>query len=469
MFWIAVAAPLAGCPIGKPYAPPEVDAQRAAPFDAIRNAPVLATGEPPDHWWRLYNDPVLNGLVADALTANRDLAVAVAHVQRARAVFNEASSAKLPATTAGVGVDYGAHLPDQILAAAADTGTTTRVGYAPSFALSWEVDLWGRVRRLIDAAHANAEAMEAAANAMRVVVAAETTQAYLEACGYGQRADVADHRIAIANQIAALTMRQHQAGLVDRQALAGTRALADDTRADLSRLQGQRQAALYQLAILTGRVPGDVPSAAANCHAIPALDHPFPVGDGASLLRRRPDLRESERQLAAADARTGAAEAALYPSITLGGSVNWLSTSGGPASLGDRYAVTWGIGPLISWHFPNLASSRSQVAQASADETAARAAFDAKVLQALKETGQALVSYGAAWKRHHELEAARIERQTAWRLAQLNYRAGSIDSLEMLDTENRLALSDAESAASAQQVALDQVALFRALGGGWQQ
>ncbi|MBJ9926915.1 TolC family protein, partial [Burkholderia cenocepacia] len=262
---LLASAALAACSVGEPYRPPVSDATRTGPFDAVADVPAAAAGEPPQRWWRLYDDPVLDGLVRDALAQNRDLAAAVARVERARAVFDEAGAARLPDTTAGFGVDYGKHAPDQIVAAAKDTDARTRWGFAPSFSLSWEVDLWGRVRHLVDAAQADADAVQAASDAMRVVVAAETTAAYAQVCAYGERIDVAEQSVGIADRLAALTAKQRAHGLVSDLEVARSRAFADDTRADLPALVGSRRAALYELAVLTGRAPGALPDAAAHC------------------------------------------------------------------------------------------------------------------------------------------------------------------------------------------------------------
>lgn len=465
----ALAASLAACSTAEADRAPVAAAERTAPFDAAASTPNSVSAAPPDHWWRLYDDPALDALIRDALAQNRDLAVAAARVERARAVLAQTDAAHLPATDATFGVDYGRHTDDQIVAAARNSGSApTRFGWAPGFALSWEVDLWGRVRDLVDAAHADADAQQAAADAMRVSVAAETASAYARACAFGARIDVAQRSEQVAERIAALTARQQALGLVAPMDLARARAFADDTRARLPVLEGERRAALYELAVLTGHAPSEIPPAAVQCHTPPALAQPFPLGDGAALLRRRPDLREAERKLAAAHARVGAAQASLYPAIVLGGSVNWLSTTGNPASIGDRYAVAWGIGPLISWRFPNLAASRAELGAARADDTGARAAFDASVLRALQETEQALARYGAAWRERDALQTARAEHARAFTLAEREFRAGALDSLGVLDAERSLVDVDAALAQSAQQVSLDQVAVFKALGGGWQ-
>jgi len=466
---LIAAAALSACSIGAPYRPPEVDAARAAPFDAARPDALTLPGELPAQWWRLYQDAALDALIGDALAHNRDLAVALARVEHARAALTEAGAARLPDTSVEFGAGYGKHEPDQIVAAARGGNAQTRWAYAPAAAVSWELDLWGRVRHLVDAARADTQAIEAASDAMRVLVVAETTGAYVRACAAGERIDVAERSLAIAVRFADLTERQRARGLVSALEVARARAFADDTRAELPALQGERRAALYELAVLTGRAPADIPQAAGACRATPVLAQPFPVGDGAALLKRRPDLREAERRLAAANARIGIAAAELYPSIELGGSVNWLSTTGSLSSLGDSYAEAWSAGPLIRWHFPNLAASRARLAQARAEDVAARAQFDAQVLRALKETEQALALYDGARQRRAALESARAQHARAFHLAQLNYKAGALDFLGVLDAERSLLAVDAALAASTRQVALDQIAVFKALGGGWQQ
>ena len=462
-----LASVTTGCTVGAPYREPAVPDAASRPFVSTTAARV-STDPAADRWWQLYRDPVLNGLVEEALSQNRDLAVAAAHLERAQAVLNEAGAARLPDTAVALGGNYGKQSSDQIVAAADHRSAPTRWAYAPSLAISWEVDLWGRVRQLVASAQADADATQAARDALRVAVAAGTTDAYAHACSYGEQIEVAQRSLAIADRVAQLTQLQRAQGLVSELEVVRAQAFVDDTRATLPTLQGKRRAALYELAVLTGRAPADFPEQAAQCVVAPVIATPFPVGDGAALLKRRPDLREAERHLAAASARVGVATAELYPSVVLGGSVNWLSTSGSLASLGNEYAVAWGIGPLISWHFPNMAVSRAKLAQAQADSAAALASFDASVLNALKETEQALTLYGAEWDRHRALQQAREQHARAFDLAELNYKAGALDFLDVLDAERELVTTDAALAASTEQISSDQIAVFKALGGGWQ-
>jgi len=457
-----------GCSLQAPYRAPQLAAAALAPFASAEHAPV--SQQPlPDDWWRLYRDPVLDGLIEQALAQNRDLAVAAARLARSQAVVNEAGAARLPDTQLALGGNYGKQNADQIVAAARRDSADTRWAYAPSLAVSYEVDLWGRVRNLVAAARADAQALLATSDAVRVAVVASTTDAYLQVCSYGEQIDVANHSLKIAQRVVELTSRQRDRGLVSDLEVTRADGFLDETRAALPTLEGKRRAALFELAVLLGRPPSEFPATAAQCHVAPVLKQPFPVGDGAALLRRRPDLRAAERRLAAADAQVGVALADLYPSIVLGGSVNLLSTTGSVASLGDQYAMSWGVGPLINWRFPNLAVSRARLAEAKADNAEALARFESNVLTALKESEQALTFYGAQWERQQALQAARANDARALHLAELNYKAGALDFLDVLDAERSLVATDAALAASSGALASDQVAVFKALGGGWQQ
>lgn len=460
---------LSACAPPLSHHPPVVDPADLRAFDASRDVPGATAAHLPAPWWQLYQDPVLNQLVHDALDSNRDLAVAAARVDRARAMDAEAEAPRSPSTQTQLSVDYGQHDGDQIVASARDDhSAATRVGWSPGFALSWEVDLWGRLRDQADAAHADAQARQAAADALRVSVAADTTAAYVQACALGARIDVATRTIALADRLAELTARQQALGLVSGLSTAQARAFAEDTRATLPPLQGARRAALYGLAVLLGRPPAKIPAQAEQCRKPPNLAQPIPLGDGAALLRRRPDLREAEQELVAAEARTGAAQVALYPSIVFGASAQWLSASGDPSSVGQRYAVAWGLGPSIQWQFPNMAAHRAQLGAAHADEVAAQATFDAKILRALQETEQALTRYGAAMREEAALRVAETEHARAYALAQDALHAGTADGLDVLDAERGLVTAEAALAQAHEQLGLDQVTVFKALGGGWQ-
>ena len=239
----------------------------------------------------------------------------------------------------------------------------------------------------------------------------------------------------------------------------------EQLRASLPPFQAQQRTALYRLAALTGQTPAEIPTTLLQCAAAPQLSHTIPVGDGAALLRRRPDIRQAERALAAATARIGVATADLYPKITLGLS----GASGGPAAMfGDRGTFSWSVGPLISWTLPNTGAVQARIAEAEANTKAAVARFDASVLNALRETESALVVYARQLDRQAALQAARDQAAQAASQARQLFQYGKTDYLTVLDAERTLASNESALAAGQAELSNDQIAVFLALGGGWE-
>jgi outer membrane protein TolC len=262
-----------------------------------------------------------------------------------------------------------------------------------------------------------------------------------------------------------LTEKRHQIGLANGLDTARIATLRDQRRAEIPLLEAERQGALFRLATLTGRTPRELPPQAAERTSTLRLERPIPVGDGAALLARRPDVRAAERRLAAATARIGVATADLYPRITLGGSVG--SSGAGLGNVFGANPLTWLIGPLINWTV-NRSAARARVVEARADTQAALATFDGTVLQALEETETALSAYQQALSRREALRGARDQAETAARITRARQREGDISSLELLDAERTAAEAEAALAEADASIANSQVDLFRALGGGWE-
>src|SRR5690606_27102746 len=260
--------------------------------------------------------------------------------------------------------------------------------YDAGLDVGYQLDMFGRVRRAIEASRADLGAVQAAYDLTRVTVVAETARAYADVCNAGRRLAVAQRSVEVQEQTFDLTRRLLEGGRATAMETSQAGALLEETRAEIPTRQALRQTALYRLAVLTGRPPAEFPAGLASCVIPPRLDQPIPVGDGAALLARRPDVRAAERRLAAATARVGVATAELYPSISIGGSVG--TTAGSLGDLGSGSALRFGIGPLISWSFPNMAVARSRIAQAEAGQEAALATFDGAWLNALRETESAL-------------------------------------------------------------------------------
>ena len=460
----SVAAVLAGCVVGPAYRTPPLPGGAAAPLVSVDSAAETAA-RLQDDWWRLYNDPRLDGLITEAFAANADLSAAEANLSGARAILEASQAGRYPSTTALAGAVHGRDAAtDQILEI---------VGHKPEsiwkydtlFSVAYEVDLFGRVRRSIEASRADAEAVAAARDGLKVTVAAETARAYAQICTLGEQIDVARHALQLVSRSSEITTQRRLAGANSEFDEVRTQALVAQVRATLPPLESQRRAALFQLTALLGRTPSRAPAEVEACVAPPRLSALMPVGDGAALLKRRPDVRQAERRLAAATARIGVATADLYPHVSLTGLYGGVGSR--LSYLSAERGLTWGVGPSVSWSFPIQAAPRARVRQARAGADAALAVFDAVVLQALNETEQALAVYGAELDRRRSLADAHDLALRAFELANGQFLAGSLSQLELLVSEQALVASDAAAAASDAAIAQDQVAVFKALGGGW--
>ena len=328
------------------------------------------------------------------------------------------------------------------------------------------MDLFGHVRRAIEAARADTAAALAARDIVTVTVAAETTRAYAQVCALGEALDVERHSIEVVTREQQITSDRRDAGAAADFDVVRAQALVAQVRAALPPLVGQRQSALFQLAQLLGRPPGGVPASAQDCKQPPTLKALMPVGDGASLLARRPDVRQAERRVAGATARIGVATADLYPRISLLGSYGGVATQ--VSQVPESAGLFWGVGPRISWSFPNQSPVRARIHQARAAEQAAIASFDGVVLQALKETDQALATYAAELSRRQELFTARDRARQAFDMAHEQFLAGATTNLDLLNAETTVVGAEAAVAASDGAVAQDQISVFKTLGGGWQ-
>ena len=311
------------------------------------------------------------------------------------------------------------------------------------------------------------EAVQAAFDFTRVTIAAETARAYVDACNAGRQLDVAEQSVAIQEQTFDLTRRLVAGGRGTALDTAQAGSLLEQTRAQLPTLEAQQRTALYRLSVLTGRPPAEFPRAVAQCASSPALTQPIPVGSGASLLARRPDIRQAERELAAATARIGVATAELYPDISLGGSIGSTASSLGSLVSGDGFR--FGLGPLISWSFPNTGRARARIAQAEAGAEAVLARFDGTWLGALEETESALTRYANELDRVATLRRAREHSAEAARIARLRYQAGRENFQIVLEAERSLSQTEAALAQAQAQLSTYQIAVFLSLGGGWEQ
>ncbi len=471
----ALAASLAACaikPVGPDYSVPAAavvnKSGAAAPFalapaSAASDATPFADAPLPPHWWRLYQDPKLDALVEKALVHNTDLRVALANLEKAEAADRAVEGQKKPTISTEFAPGFGHESGLTYLAPNYVPPSSWQ--YDAGASLSYQLDLFGKIKREIEASRDDTQAAQAALDLVRVNVAAGTARAYADACSSGLRIASAEHSTELQQQALDVSVRLEQAGRVGITDAARARSQLQVLKAAIPPLQARRQAALYRLATLTGELPQDFDKDVAICDAPPRVAGTIPVGDGAALLRRRPDIRQAERQLAAATATIGVATADLYPKVSLGLSL-------GSAALGNDFlgkdSFSYNIGPLISWTIPNTGVVRAHIAQANAGAEGALAKFDGTVLTALRETQTALDAYARELDRHAALESARDESATVAAQARRLYLSGRTGYLDSLDAERALASSEATLAQSDAELADDRVTLFLALGGGWE-
>jgi NodT family efflux transporter outer membrane factor (OMF) lipoprotein len=460
----ALVVVVAGCKLGPNYHPAPPTPGAEAPLVSV-SAAAESPAEPPDDWWHLYHDPTLDKLLEEAFKANTDLRAAEANLQASSAALDIARDAWFPQTKAEVGSTRGRDAAtDEILNLSGRRSQTIWIHEA-ALSVGFELDYLGRVRRSVESARADAEVVAAVQDSVKITVAAETARAYAQVCAFGEQIEVAKRSLDIVSHEADITVHRNEAGANSQFDVVRAQGLVAQVRSSIPPLEGQRRSALFQLAALLGRAPSMAPTEVNQCVTPPHLTDLIPVGDGATLLKRRPDVRQADRRMASATARIGIATADLYPRITLKGLYGSVTSDIHDFTTAD--AVTWGLGPSVSWTFPNMTGPRARVRAAKASAAAALASFDSVVLQALKETEQALSTYGSELDRRQALSEAQEKAHQAFDMAHDQFLAGSLSNLDLLTTEQALVSADAAVATSDAALIQDQIAVFRALGGGW--
>jgi NodT family efflux transporter outer membrane factor (OMF) lipoprotein len=466
---------LDACAVGPNYKVPSLSTQAAKPFVETPSSGMLSGGPLPADWWRLFNDATLNRLVHEAFLYNADIATAEANVRRARALVLEQQASLLPSTTLSgqssrnrVGLD--SIPPSQALSSpTSSTQSPTDFHYNYfqfGFDASYEVDVFGRVRRSIEAARRDEQANAAILDGVRISIAAQVAQSYADACGLAQQADVARETAQLQAKTLELTQLLLSEGRSTRRDVDQASTLLQQAEAQIPQLEAARSAQLYALAALTGRTPSDVDAEALGCRQVPGVTTAIPVGDGAAMLARRPDVRQAERQLAGDTARIGVATASLFPTVNLLGSVTDGATK--TSQLGSSKALSYSFGPFISWSFPNILAARAKIKQARAGADASLASFQGTVLTALKETESALARYGGALQQRDAYRSAAASASDAADLTLQRFTTGRDNFLQLLVAQQNRASARATLAQAETAVADDAVGVFKALGGGWQ-
>ena len=461
-------APLASCmTVGPDYQLPQdsvfaKEMQHPLALDAHGSAAVdPARAAVEGRWWELYDDPKLNALVEQALQANAELKVAAARLTEAQARYAQAQAAGGFSESVFAEAGRGRVSQESLLQAEPIPVFNFATG---GISVSYQFDLFGQIRRGAEAARANVQAAQAAGDLARISVAAQTVGAYVEICHSNHELDVARHALQLQERSRDVAQRMLAAGRGTPTAVERANAQVGAQQATLPPLESRKLAAGYELATLLGRTPDQVPADAMQCQDAPDLKQPIPLGNGYALLRRRPDVRRAERQLAVATAEIGVATAALYPNVTFGAS---LGSNGMLDDFGKLSTEQWTVGPLISWSIPGN-GARAEVEATKAGAQVALAEFDHTVLQALKETQTILARYAEDLRQVAALRQSRDSAAAAAADAHRMYQAGRVPYLSSLDARRALVSAETGLANAQAQVSQDQIRLFLALGGGWQ-
>jgi NodT family efflux transporter outer membrane factor (OMF) lipoprotein len=464
----ALSAAMVACTVGPDYVRPDVSAP--ARF-AREEAPARADAEVTDEtraksdaeFWRGFDDPQLSGLVLDALAANHDLRIALAHYDRANAQLSGAKFDQLPVINANAGAGDARASADQL--PGIDRDGRDAKNYGAGIGAAWELDLFGRIRRSVEAQRADAEASAADLAAAQVAIVGEVARTYVELRGLQERLHVAHENADNQRETLELVNARFSAGRDTDFDTSRARAQLEATLARIPALEAQVAFDMHRLGVLVGRTPDTLIAELDARKPLPALPARLDAGTPGELLRNRPDVAAAEQRLHAATARIGVATADLFPRFTLGGLLGTQAENSG--ALFERDSETRLIALGVDWSFLDIGHVRARIAASDADAGAELARYQQTVLLALEDTENALVRYAKARAEDEHLERAATDSAKAAQLARVRYEAGAAGLFEVLDAERtQLQAQDAFADARTRAVS-GAVALYKAMAGGW--
>jgi multidrug efflux system outer membrane protein len=453
-------AALSGCAVGPNYHRPEtpVDAQFANAGEAA-----FVQSDPLEQYWTGFADPVLTDLVNDALAHNFDLGAAEANLRAARAIRRLVGFDQFPTVNLAAGYSHALQSQEQL--PGLDQHEREFDAAQAGFDGLWELDLFGRVRRNVEAARADVGAAAATVQDARVSVIAELVRDYCILRGLQDQLALTERNADNQQRTLKLTRTRLEAGRGNQLDTARAEAQWQTTLASIPTLQASIATTSYRLSVLTGRQPMAL-NARLNPQApLPTLPALNAIGTPEQLLRRRPDVRLAERRLAASTARVGVAVGDLFPKVTFVGEVGYYAPTFG--DFGQSEARTFSFGPSISWAAFDLGRVRARIGSAKAQTDQALAAYQGAVLGALEDTEGALISYGRSQTRREALQIAAAASDKAADLAQKRFEGGLIDFLEVLDAERTALSAELLLSQSRTDAATSLIAVYKALGAGW--
>jgi NodT family efflux transporter outer membrane factor (OMF) lipoprotein len=478
---------LSGCTVGPDYrgAPPVAsDAAQSATFVRAPASGIAAT-RAPSQWWLALDDPHLNALIDAALANNPDLHAAQARLREARAQLQQQKAKGMP-TASFDAAALRTREPDLSSLSAlqgssgssgsGSSGSSSSSGssggggplqlYTAGFDASWEIDLFGGTRRAVEAASAEAEAVDADLADTQVSLAAEVAQAYIDLRDEQQRLTLAQHSAELQQQMLDLTQQRRARGTAADVDVERLTTQVENTRATLTPLDAQVNESLDQLAVLTGKPPGALDQTLSALRPIPALPASVAIGDPASMLQQRPDIRAAERRFASSNAQIGEHIADFFPKVTLFGDLSF--SAGDPGHLIRKSNFSWVGAPYLQWNVLDFGRTISSVhnAEASRDEAGAR--YTKTVLAALQDANTALSRYGHQRVHLATLQQVQASADRSATLMRQRYTAGVSTLIDLLDTQQTEFSAQQNVVAGQAELLKDFVSLQKSLGLGWQ-
>ena len=415
-------------------------------------------------WWEVFNDPLLTGLIQEALQGNLDVREAKAKVRQARAQLIISRAGLFPAVDAAGSYQQGR----SITSANADGEAvrTENTYYSAGFDASWEIDIFGGTRRGVEAARADIQSQQASLEAVWVSLAGEVAQTYVSIRSYQQRIKVAQDNVKAQADTLEILQARYKAGLSDELDVQQARYNLEKSRSTIPSLHRGLESSLNALAVLVGKMPGTLQKRLQGPRAIPKVPFSVVLKIPADTLRQRPDIRRAERALAAQTARIGEATAELYPKFYLTGSIGLESMKS--AKLFNAESNVWSILPSVTWPIFRAGSIRANIKVQTAKQEQVAAQYDKAVLGAVREIRDSLTAFSQEQIRLAALTAAVDAAQKAADIAQQKYRHGLVNFNDVLDAQRSLFSYDDQRIASQEAITNDIISLYKALGGGWQ-
>ena len=454
---------ITGCTVGPDYHPPKVTVPEHW-SESLAGGETNGIAQLAD-WWASFNDSQLNSLVNRALKSNLELRMAEARVLEARAQRGVVAAGLWPSLDASGFYNYDRISQNYFLPLPPGTPLAYN-WYQAGFDSSWELDVFGGVRRNVQAANADIAAAEFSRRDVLVTLLAELARNYFEICSAQQRLAIAHENIEAQAKLVALTTQQYRAGVTSELDVEQSSALLADTEAAVPSLETARDSSIHRMGVLLAEPPGALVVELSQTNSIPLPPPRVPVGLPSDLLERRPDIQRVERQLTAATARIGVAKADLFPHFSLTGTAGLQSVSAG--EWFNPSSSFWTVGPTVTWRIFDAGKIRSNIRVQDARQQQALANFEQTVLTAFEDVENALSAFAKEQTRYQSLRESVRAQQAAVNLSRDLYQNGLTDFLRVLDSER--SLYQAEDALVQSQAAISEnlVALYKALGGGWQ-